>query len=205
MQIEKDSRQVPKVKDIMADVKYCDILYCYFQNLSTWDGVKGHPRTFTKKEKNFSKISAELKISRQTISKKFNNLLEIGLIRDNGKDYELVILDADIASLIPVETLKVLVSALNENAISVFVYLLNRFIAAGEQEFLFTKSQLKAILGFSTNTRSNDYVIDGILTVLQKLDLIKIEIRNVLDEPSGEIKSYFYLVSATNKIKTING
>lgn len=200
MQIEKDSRQVPKVKDIMADVKYCDILYCYFQNLSEWDGVKGHPRTFSKKDKNFSKISAELKISRQTVSKKFNNLLEIGLIRDTGKNFELVILDADIASLIPVETLKILVSALNENAISVYVYLLNRFIAAGEQEFLFTKSQLKAILGFSTNTRSNDYVIDGILTVLQKLELIKIESRAMLEECSGEVKNYLYLVNATNKI-----
>lgn len=200
MKIEKDSRQVPKVKDIMADVKYCDILYCYFQNLSKWDGIIGHPRTFTKKEKNFSKISAALKISRQTISKKFNNLLELGLIKEIGSDYELVILDADIASLIPFETLKVLVSALNENAISIYVYLLNRFIANKEQEFMFTKSQLKTMLGFSTNTRSNDYVIDGILTVLQKLELIKVEIRNVLDEPSNEVKSCFYLVNAYNKI-----
>ena len=200
MKIEKDSRQVPKVKDIMADVKYCDILYCYFQNLSKWDGIIGHPRTFTKKEKNFSKISAELKISRQTISKKFNNLLELGLIKETDNNYELVILDADIASLIPVETLKILVSALNENAISIYVYLLNRFIANKEQEFMFTKSQLKTMLGFSTNTRSNDYVIDGILTVLQKLGLIKVEIRNILDEPSNEVKSYFYLVNAYNKI-----
>ena len=200
MKIEKDSRQVPKVKDIMADVKYCDILYCYFQNLSKWDGVIGHPRTFTKKEKNFSKISAALKISRQTISKKFNNLLELGLIRETDNNYELVILDADIASLIPVETLKVLVSALNENAISIYVYLLNRFIANKEQEFMFTKSQLKAMLGFSINTRSNDYIIDGILMVLQKLELIKVEIRNILDEPSNEIKSYLYLIDAHNKI-----
>lgn len=200
MKIDKDSRQVPKVKDIMADVKYCDILYCYFQNLSGWDGVKGHPRTFSKKDKNFSKISAELKISRQTVSKKFNNLLEMGLIKENSNGFELVILDANIASLIPVETLKILVSALSENAISIYVYLLNRFIAAGEQEFIFTKSQLKAILGFSTNTRSNDYVIDGILTVLQKLELIKVESRAILEECSGEVKNYLYLVNATNKI-----
>ena len=53
---------------------------------------------------------------------------------------------------------------------------------------MFTKSQLKAMLGFSVNTRSNDYIIDGILMVLQKLDLIKVEIRNVLDEASNEVK-----------------
>lgn len=203
MRIEKDSRQVPKTKDIMASAKYCDILYCYFQNISTWDGIEGHPRIFSKKDKNFSKLSDYLKISRQTLSKKFNNLVELGLIKEIGDNYELIILEEDIASLIPVNTLKVLVSALNENAISVYVYLLNRYYAAnknGQQEFIFTKEQLKTLLGFSTATRSNDYIIDGILTVLQKLELIKIESRNVVDNITGDIKTHLYIIYATNKI-----
>lgn len=203
MRIEKDSRQVPKTKDIMANAKYCDILYCYFQNISTWDGIEGHPRIFTKKDKNFSKISEYLKISRQTVSKKFNNLMELGLIKENGDNFELIILEEDIASLIPVNTLKILVAAFNENAISVYVYLLNRYYAAvhnGQQEFMFTKEQLKGILGFSTATRSNDYIIDGILTVLQKVGVIKIENRTKVDEYTGDIKTHLYLVEATNKI-----
>lgn len=203
MQIEKDSRQVPKTREYLANAKYCDILYCYFQNISTWDGVEGHPRIFTKKDKNFSKISEYLKISRQTVSKKFNNLIELGLIRETDKNFELIILEEDIASLIPVNTLKILVAAFNENAISVYIYLLNRYYAAvhnGQQEFMFTKEQLKGILGFSTNTRSNDYIIDGILTVLQKVGVIKVEARTKVDEYTGDIKTHLYLVKATNKI-----
>jgi DNA-binding Lrp family transcriptional regulator len=205
MKIEKDSRQVPKTKDIMANAKYCDILYCYFQNISTWDGIQGHPRVFSKRDKNFSKISEYLKISRQTVSKKFNNLVELGLIKENKDTYELIILEEDIASLIPINTLKILVSAFNENAISVYVYLLNRYYATlinGQQEFIFTKEQLKGILGFSTATRSNDYIIDGILTVLQKIGVIKVETRTKAEEFSGDVKSYLYLVYATNQIET---
>ena len=204
MKIEKDSRQVPKTKDIMANAKYCDILYCYFQNISTWDGIQGHPRVFSKRDKNFSKISEYLKISRQTVSKKFNNLVELGLIKENKDTYELIILEEDIASLIPINTLKILVSAFNENAISVYVYLLNRYYATlmnGQQEFIFTKEQLKGILGFSTATRSNDYIIDGILTVLQKIGVIKVETRTKVEEFSGDVKSYLYLVYATNQIE----
>jgi DNA-binding Lrp family transcriptional regulator len=204
MKIEKDSRQVPKTKDIMANAKYCDILYCYFQNISTWDGIQGHPRVFSKRDKNFSKISEYLKISRQTVSKKFNNLVELGLIKENKDTYELIILEEDIASLIPINTLKILVSAFNENAISVYVYLLNRYYATlinGQQEFIFTKEQLKGILGFSTATRSNDYIIDGILTVLQKIGVIKVETRTKTEEFSGDVKSYLYLVYATNQIE----
>lgn len=187
----------------MANTKYCDILYCYFQNVSTWDGIEGHPRIFTRKDKNFSKISEYLKLSRQTVSKKFNNLMELGLIKENGENFELIILEEDIASLIPVNTLKILVSAFNENAISVYVYLLNRYYAAihnGQQEFMFTKEQLKGILGFSTSTRSNDYIIDGILTVLQKVGVIKVETRTKVDEYTGDIRTHLYLVEATNKI-----
>lgn len=203
MQIEKDSRQVPKAKEILANNQYCDILYCYFQNVSTWDGNKEHPRMFSKKDKNFSKLSEYLKISRQTLSKKFDNLVALGLIKEVGNNYELITLEEDIASLISVETLKVLVSALNENAISVYVYLFNRYYASvknNQQEFMITKEQLKALLGFSIATRSNDYIIDSILTVLQKIGLIKIENRNEIDKVTGDIKTYLYVTYVTNKI-----
>ena len=30
LKIEKNSRQVPKAKEICADKKYCDIMYAYF-------------------------------------------------------------------------------------------------------------------------------------------------------------------------------
>lgn len=203
MQIEKDSRQVPKVRDYMANSKYCDILYCYFQTISVWDNTVGHPRTFSKKEKNFSKIGAILGQSRQTISKKFKNLLDLGLIKETEDNYELIILEEDLASLIPIETLRVLVNTMNDNTISIYVYLLNRYyatISGGQQEFLFTKEQLKNIVGLSITTRSNDYIVDDILAILQKLNLLQFESRDVIDKNTGDTKTYLYITKMSNKI-----
>ena len=200
----KDSRQVPKTKEYLANVKYCDILYCYFQNISVWDGVEGHPRYFAKKEKNFSKIAVILGKSRQTITKKFNALLDLGLIKETNDCYELIILQDDLASLIPSTTLRMLVSTMNENTISIFVYLLNRYyatLANNQQEFMFTKEQLKNIIGISTGTRSNDYIIDDILTILQKIGLIKVDIRDEVDKITKDIKTHLYIVYMTNKIE----
>lgn len=203
MQIEKDSRQVPKVRDYMANSKYCDILYCYFQTISVWDNIVGHPRTFPKKEKNFSKIGTILGQSRQTISKKFKNLLDLGLIKETEDNYELIILEEDLASLIPIETLRVLVNTMNDNTISIYVYLLNRYYATingGQQEFLFTKEQLKNIVGLSITTRSNDYIIDDILAILQKLNLLQFESRDEIDKNTGDTKTHLYITKMSNKI-----
>ena len=49
-----ESRQIPKVKQIISDKKYNDILYSYLQQVSDWDGVIGHPRYVDKKVVNFS-------------------------------------------------------------------------------------------------------------------------------------------------------
>ena len=205
MQIEKNSRQVPKVAKYMSNKKYCDILYCYFQTISSWDEVDGHPRYFSKKEKNFSKIGAALGLSRQTVSTKFTNLENLGLLKEDKLNdrYELIILPEDIASLIPAETLRVLVNTMNENTISVYIYLLNRYYAVkcnNQQEFMFTKEQLKTVIGISATTRSNDYIIDDKLKVLSKLELLKYEARDEKDKITGEIKTHLYVTEMRNVI-----
>jgi hypothetical protein len=59
------------------------------------------------------------------------NLEKMGLVTKNEskKRYELLILDPDVAALIPYNTLKLLVDTLSENSISSYVYLLSRYIA----------------------------------------------------------------------------
>lgn len=204
MQIAEDSRQVPKTKDYLSNKKYCDILYSYLQTISVWDGINGHPRSFSKKEKNFQKIGENIGKSRQTVAKKFNALMELGLIKEGENNYELIILESDLASLIPLETLRILVNTMNENTISIYVYLLNRYYAAqssGQQEFMFTLSQLKGVIGVSTSTRSNDYIINDILTILKKIGLLEIDCRDEEDKFSGDIKSNLYVTSMSNLIK----
>ena len=68
------------------------------------------------------------------------NLEKIGLVTKNEmkKRYELLILDPNVAALIPYDTLKLLVDTLSENSISSYVYLLSRYIANGENGFIVT-------------------------------------------------------------------
>lgn len=205
MQIEKNSRQVPKTTDFLANKKYCDILYCYFQTISSWDEIEGHPRYFSKKDKNFSKIAEALGLSRQTVSTKFANLEKMGLVKEDKarERYELIILPEDIASLIPAETVRILVNTMNENTISLYVYLLNRYYATvcnGKQEFIFTKEQLKMVIGLSASTRSNDYIIDDKINVLKKLGLLEYEARDEKDKITGDIKTRLYITKMVNKI-----
>ena len=43
--------------------------------------------------------------------------------------YELIVLEKDLASLVPYSTLKLLVDSLNDNSISTYVYLFNCYYA----------------------------------------------------------------------------
>jgi len=54
----------------------------------------------------------------------------LGLIRELNKDtYEIITLEKDIAALVPYNTLKLLTDTLNENSISTYIYLFNRYYA----------------------------------------------------------------------------
>ena len=79
--------------------------------------------------------------------------------------------------LVPYGTLQVLTSTVTENVISIFVYLLNRYFASVEKGFRYTIDELKSVIGLSTNTRSNNYIISSILLLLSKLGLLKYEKR----------------------------
>lgn len=122
---------------------------------------------------NYAALGNTLGITRQTVSKRFNKLVELGLLvkKENG-DYTLTRLASEQAFLIPSNTLTVLVSALNDNSITVYAHLLERYFAAGEQKISFSIVGLKDLCGLGTKTTSNNYIITNILSVLQKLGLI---------------------------------
>ena len=115
LNIQRDSRQIPKVKQFLSKKKYCDSLYAYLQSISHWDG-KGQ-RYVYKKDVNFTDLAEMFGTTRQTISKKFKFLLEgqedsVPLIRydQKNKRYYLIQLDRQLAALVPRSTLIVLVS-----------------------------------------------------------------------------------------------
>jgi predicted transcriptional regulator len=124
-------------------------------------------RYFYKKEINFTKLGQQFNLSRQTISTKFKNLKELGLIVERDKDtYEVTILEKDLAALIPYDTLKLITDTLNENSISTYIYLLNNWIRAGNKSYQFTLEQIKNHIGICATTRSNDNIVTNILFVL---------------------------------------
>lgn len=115
----------------------------------------------------------------------------------NDGSYILTQLSKEESFLIPSETLAVLVSALNENSISVYAYLLNRYYANDKERFNFSITGLKDLCGLGINTTSNNYIITNILNVLQKLGLITYSVVTAR-EKSGQCETRYYLESATN-------
>ncbi len=199
MKIQENSRQIPKKGEYLANINYCDYLYSYLQVISLWSGNKDDLRYIPKKECSFVKIAQALGINRQTASKKFKSMLEgqpgsVSLIR-KGKDcYYLLPIEKNLAMLVPYGTLQVLTSTVKENVISIYVYLLNRYLNNHETEFRYTIDQLKSVIGISVNTRSNNYIISSILLLLSKLGLLKYQ-KKVRDN-----QTFSYVTWMTNQI-----
>ena len=200
MRILDNSRQIPKTKVYTASEEYCDYLYGYLQRMSSWDGVIGHPRYIFKNCINFSRIAKDLGKTRQTIGKKFKRMLEGSppLIRQVGDKYQLVYLEGNLAMLVPDDTLGVLVSTLKENTISIYVYLLNRYIANGERGFKFSYGQLKSVVGMGVKSHGNNYIIASILFVLEKIGLLRLSEKKIFDE--GCVSTEHEVVWMTNKL-----
>ena len=203
MEICKNSRQIPRSPEICGSKKYLDILYAYLQQVSQ---VENKMNLVYKEDVNFTKIGKMLGFTRQTIAKKFNNLKELGLIVESDEypnHYILTKLERDIASLIPYPTLKLLVDALSEHAISTYVYLFNLYYANKCEPIKFCYAQIKKFLGICDTTRSNDETISNILLVLQKIGLIKIHLITEVTEDGrfGNVKTMYQLDQLVNVIK----
>lgn len=199
MKISNNSRQIPRDKEYLADINYCDYLYSYLQVISKWNGKPDSLRYIPKKQCTYVKMAQALGVNRQTISKKFKSMLEgepdsVALIRKEKDRYVLLPIEKNLAMLVPYGTLQVLTSTVKENVISIYVYLLNRYIASKEQKFRYTIDELKSVIGISTDTRSNNYIINSILLLLSKLGLLKNETYRNGNE------TFSYVLWMTNQI-----
>ena len=188
LKIMPNSRQIPKTKEICANKKYFDILYAYLQCVSEKD--EEGKRYFTKKDINFSKLADQFGLSRQTISTKFKNLKELGLVEEIDKNtYKLV---------------KLMNDTLNDNTISVYVYLFNLYYANGCKVFQFSLDAVKGFIGLSTSARNNNDIVTNILFVLQKIGLIKYSLTTAKSNDNFDnVKTIYQLEWLTNDIKDV--
>lgn len=176
MKVVKNSRQVPSAKDFTSNKNYFDLMYGYLQEISQ-PALNGN-RYIEKKEVSQTKLADVLKITRNTAAKRFKGLIDMGLISydEESKRYILTYLNRDLATLVPEHTLGLLVDGLSQHSISIFVYLLNRYLANGEKPFDVLMSQLKAWIGISENTTSNNSIVSNVLEVLKALGLVDYEL-----------------------------
>lgn len=190
-------RQIPRTKECTSNKLYTDTLYGYLQAncIVLEDKTKFLPNSLIK----FTAIGEALEMTRQTTSAKFKNLIALGLVAPIKGGYELKTLPNEEAFLISLPTLRRLVSALKERSISIYVYLLNRYIANKEQPFDFSIDTLKNYVGLSTKTRTNNYIISDILDVLSQLGLITI-LKITSKDSSGIVQTTYTLQTATNKL-----
>ena len=122
-------------------------------------------RYILKKDIKYTRLAEALGLSRQTVSTRFKNLIQLGLIDENKDTYELVKLDNNVAWLIQQDLLQLMIDTLSQNTVSTYVYLFNRFYANNNKPFQFTIEQIKTHVGISTATRSNDEIVSNILFV----------------------------------------
>lgn len=203
MIIEKNSRQIPSNEKYTANKNYSDILYGYLQHMSVLDENLG-VRYIEKKDIKYTKIAEDLGVTRQTISKKFNNLIEEGLLSFDGssKRYYLLVLEAELATLLPNDTVRVLCNTLQERCLSVLAYLLKTYVQHGCQSCEVSLEVIKGYVGLSkTNRGSNNEIIRDIFIVLNRLGLIRYKLEKVLDQATGGYKTKYILEEVNNQVR----
>lgn len=213
MNIEKNSRQMPSNKETTKEKDYCDLLYAWLQCNSTTLGSKSGERRIPKKlvkwtaiERDFTRFveGKEVKaIARKTIAKYFAWLEENGFIELRDDDYYyLTILDKHDAFLVEYNTLAKLMNTLQRRSLSIYIYLLNRYIANSYEEYVVTMNQIKEFIGITTNTSSNNIFIVDTFEILTRLGLMDYQLKCENDRwyytikwvknkfPDGPIHSY---------------
>lgn len=209
MEMQRNSRQIPSDMNITSKKDYYDILYGYLQHISTRDPKTGE-RYVEKSQVVISKLCSKEndsifagKISRQTLSKRFNILLETGLLEEDEKHkrYILKTLDKSAAALLPDNTVRILCNTLQDRCLSVLSYFIKTWFQHDQQPFYFTFDYLKSYVGLSVKDKNkNNQVIKDILIVLQKLGLIKYTVEHIYVQETGCVKTLYKITDVDNEV-----
>lgn len=199
---KEGQRQMPKEQQITASKSYTDILYGYLQSICKLDYIpnqKDRVKYIMKKDITIVELSKAINKTRQTTSKRLKKLIELGLVEELEDRYILPTLPSNKAFLVPSPTLRILNTTLKENTISIYIYLLNRYIANYEEPYFFYLDRLKEYIGISTKAKENNYIITDILLILKQLNLIDYEVKKIRND-NGQIQTKYKLISATNHL-----
>ena len=203
MEIQKNSRQIPSNEKYTASKKYSDILYGYLQHISKFDSEL-NIRYVMKKDVKYIQMAEELGMTRQTISKKFNSLIEEGLLYFDSAEnrYILNVLEAELATLLPDDTVRVLCNTLQERCLSILAYLLKTYVQHGEGPCEVNLDIIKGYVGLSQiNRGKNNEVVRDIFIILKQLGLIDYHIEKILDAKTGGYRTRYILDKVDNMVQ----
>lgn len=202
MEIQHNSRQIPSNEKYTANKKYSDLVYGYLQQKSVLDESIGL-RYLPKKEVKYTQMAEDLGLSRQTASRKFNNLIEQDLVYydEGNKRYILTKLEADLAALLPCDTVRILCVNLQERSLSILAYLIKTYFQHGQRPCEINIDVIKNHVGLNVDNRGrNNEVIKDIFLLLKKLGLIEYHTEKNFDAVSGGFKTRYILDKVDNKI-----
>lgn len=168
--IETNKRRVPADKEFMENKGVYDLLYGLIQIESNWNDQELHRFIYKNKIKK-SKWAKLCGVSRPTLNKVIDNLVNNGYLIDCGVYYQIPD-KGEYYQLIPIETLKFLVNTSSNNTIKVFVILASLYKAYGNDAYFTQRSLLKTI-GYSATYGANHKLIKNILTNLENNGFIK--------------------------------
>ena len=202
MEIQHNSRQIPSNEKYTANKKYSDLVYGYLQQKSVLDESLGL-RYLPMKEVKYTQLAEDFGLSRQTASRKFNILIEQDLVYydEGNKRYILTKLEADLAALLPCDTVRILCVNLQERSLSILAYLIKTYFQHGQRPCEINIDVIKNHVGLNVDNRGrNNEVIKDIFLLLKKLGLIEYHTEKNFDAVSGGFKTRYILDKVDNKV-----
>ena len=184
-------RQVVSDRSITSSKSFNDFLYAWIVLHSEEENGE---RYIWKRDFVFSKLEAELGMTRKTAKNYFDNLVELGLVADIEDKWVLADLGVD-GFKIEQHILERLVSMKTRYAVSLYVYLVRGYYVAGQTQLVILLDNVKDYLGLGKNTRSNNYIITDLFEDFRTMGLLNC----VLNFDNKTVKQYYTLTGIGRK------
>ena len=181
----KEYRQVVSDKSITSSKSFNDYLYGWLV-LHSHEDDGG--RFVMKRSFVFSKMEKELGMTRKTLAKYFDYLLEVGLVVDGEDKWILTDLGKE-GFWIETDILDRLIGLRQRYVVSIYVYLVKGYWVAGKTRLVVLLDNVKNYLGLATNSRSNSHIITEIFENFREMGLLNCQ----LNFDQTNVKRYYVL------------